>query len=147
MSWTACSALAVFGKVGVDQLLYTPVATGIFYATLDTLEGHPETLPQTLKVPPDLVRAPVRLYAAKQLGQHLGSSKRQAHLLAEKSNFMYRCCVRILQQLLKLKHAFTGQVPVDAAGRLHGVAVGARDQLPLHPQQPARPVHQLRPGT
>jgi len=42
--------LAVFGKVGVDQLMYTPIATGIFYATLDTLEGHPERLPQTLKV-------------------------------------------------------------------------------------------------
>ena len=51
-----CSALAVFGKVGVDQLLYTPVATGIFYATLDTLEGHPERLPQTLKVCPALVK-------------------------------------------------------------------------------------------
>ena len=40
----------MFGKVGIDQLMYTPIATGIFYATLDTLEGHPETLPQTLKV-------------------------------------------------------------------------------------------------
>ena len=47
---TLRSALAVFGKVGVDQLMYTPIATGIFYATLDTLEGHPERLPQTLKV-------------------------------------------------------------------------------------------------
>ena len=37
----------------MDQLCYTPVAIGIFYGTLDTLEGRPQQLPVTMQVSPE----------------------------------------------------------------------------------------------
>lgn len=44
----AASTRAVITKVAIDQLLYTPVAIGAFYFTLDTLEGHPLRLQETM---------------------------------------------------------------------------------------------------
>ena len=46
------STRAVITKVAIDQLLYTPVAIGAFYFTLDTLEGHPLRLQETMTVLP-----------------------------------------------------------------------------------------------
>lgn len=48
----ACSTRAVLTKVAIDQLCYTPVAIGLFYGTLNTLEGRPQDLPDTMKVSP-----------------------------------------------------------------------------------------------
>ena len=39
-------------KVAIDQLCYTPIAIGLFYETLNTLEGRPLDLPATMQVGP-----------------------------------------------------------------------------------------------
>ena len=51
-TWFTRSARAVLTKVAIDQLCYTPVAIGIFYGTLNTLEGRPLDLPDTMRVSP-----------------------------------------------------------------------------------------------
>lgn len=54
------SARAVIMKVAIDQLCYTPIAIGLFYGTLNTLEGRPQDLPATMQVglkPYDKVRS------------------------------------------------------------------------------------------
>ena len=39
----------VLMKMGIDQLLFTPVGTVIFYAAMKTLEGEAASLPTTLR--------------------------------------------------------------------------------------------------
>lgn len=43
-------------------------------------------------------------------------------------------------------YVFPGEVQAHAAGRMDGMAPGARDQLPLYSVITARLVHQLCPG-